>query len=142
MQFILRDLETGKKLTSVECFFPVLWWTQTYICFNDEHIYRQYTYIIGKHKTYLYELWKPVEKWPCGELFCRVSQRIQIDYIFSNNVGILYLSCNVKNPKATIKKSLKIPKWQSESVYRRRADNTMTKRKSTKGQTTIYKTYI
>jgi hypothetical protein len=35
----------------------------------------------------------------------------------------------------------KIPKWQLESVYRR-TDNTMAKRKSTKGQTTIYKTYI
>ena len=40
------------------------------------------------------------------------------------------------------KKSLKIPKGQSESVYRRRTNNTMAKRKSTKGQTTIYKTYI
>jgi hypothetical protein len=39
-----------------------------------------------------------------------------------------------------IEKSLKIPKRQSESVYRRRTDNTMAKRKSTKGQTTIYKT--
>ena len=39
------------------------------------------------------------------------------------------------------KKSLKIPKWQSESIYRR-TDNTMAKRKSTKGQTTIYKTKI
>jgi hypothetical protein len=37
------------------------------------------------------------------------------------------------------KKSLKIPTGQSESVYRKRADNTMTKRKRTKGQTTIYK---
>jgi hypothetical protein len=27
-------------------------------------------------------------------------------------------------------------------VYRRRIDNTMTKRKGTNGQTTIYKTYI
>jgi len=36
-----------------------------------------------------------------------------------------------------VKKSLKIPKLQSESVYRRRTDNTMAKRKSTKGQTTI-----
>ena len=34
-------------------------------------------------------------------------------------------------------KSLKIP----ESVYRRRTDNTIPKRKSTKGQTAIYKTY-
>ena len=39
-------------------------------------------------------------------------------------------------------KSLKIPKGQSESVYRIRTDNTMAKRKSTKGQTTINKTYI
>ena len=39
-------------------------------------------------------------------------------------------------------KSLKIPKGQSESVYRRRTDNTMAKRKSSKGQTTINKTYI
>jgi hypothetical protein len=39
------------------------------------------------------------------------------------------------------KKSLKIPKGQSEFVYRRGTDNTMAKRKSTKEQTTIYKTY-
>ena len=38
------------------------------------------------------------------------------------------------------KKSLKIPKGSSESVNRRRTDNTMAKRKSTKGQTTKYKT--
>jgi hypothetical protein len=38
------------------------------------------------------------------------------------------------------KKSLKIPKGQSESIYR--TDNTMAKRKkSTKGQTTINKRY-
>jgi len=36
-----------------------------------------------------------------------------------------------------MKKSLKIPKGQSESVYRRRTDNTMAKRKSTKGQIKI-----
>ena len=41
-----------------------------------------------------------------------------------------------------LKKSLKIPKGQSESVYRTRTDNAMAKRKSTKGPTTIYKTYI
>ena len=39
------------------------------------------------------------------------------------------------------KKSLKIPKVQAESIYRR-THNTMAKRKSTKGQTTINKTYI
>ena len=44
--------------------------------------------------------------------------------------------------KYQYKKSLKIPKEQSESVYRRRTDNTMANRKSTKGQTAINKTYI
>ena len=38
--------------------------------------------------------------------------------------------------------SLKIPKEQTESVYRTKTDNTMAKRKNTKGQTTINKTYI
>jgi hypothetical protein len=38
------------------------------------------------------------------------------------------------------KKSLKIPKEQSESANRRRTDNTMAKSKRRKGQTTIYKT--
>jgi hypothetical protein len=41
----------------------------------------------------------------------------------------------------TCDKSLKIPKGQSEYVYRRRTDNKKAKRKGTKGQTTIYKTY-
>jgi hypothetical protein len=41
-----------------------------------------------------------------------------------------------------VEKSLKIPKGQSESVYQRRTDNTMAKSKSTKGQRTIYNTYI
>jgi hypothetical protein len=38
------------------------------------------------------------------------------------------------------KKSLKKPKGQSDFVYQR-TDHTMAKRKNTKGQTTIYKTY-
>ena len=42
-----------------------------------------------------------------------------------------------------VKKILKIPMGQSESIYQRRTNNTMAKRKSTKGQTTINKkTYI
>ena len=40
------------------------------------------------------------------------------------------------------KKSLKTQKGQSESVYRRRTDNTMAKRKSTKGQTYVFFTYL
>ena len=42
----------------------------------------------------------------------------------------------------SVSKSLKIPKRYSESVYRRRTDNAMAKRKNTKGQTMTYKTYI
>jgi len=38
-------------------------------------------------------------------------------------------------------KSLKIPKGYSKIVNRRRKDNTMAKRKRTKGHTTIYSTY-
>jgi hypothetical protein len=38
------------------------------------------------------------------------------------------------------KKTLKIPKGQSESLYRRKTENTMARRKITKGQRTIYKT--
>jgi len=44
--------------------------------------------------------------------------------------------------KSIWKKSLKIQKRQSQSVNRRRTDNTMAKRTSAKGQTTIYKTHI
>ena len=49
---------------------------------------------------------------------------------------------NIKFGETRCKKSLKIPKEKSESVYRRRTDNTMAKRKSIKEQTTIKKTYI
>ena len=49
-------------------------------------------------------------------------------------------SSNFKSCDIT-KKCLKIPKGQPQFVYRR-TDNTITKRKSTKGKTTIYKTYI
>jgi len=44
-------------------------------------------------------------------------------------------------PEKHLKKSLKIPNRSAESVNRRRTVNTITKRKSTEGQTTIYKTY-
>ena len=39
------------------------------------------------------------------------------------------------------KKSLKIATGQSESVYRRRTDNTMAKRKSTKGNNDLQNTH-
>ena len=51
-------------------------------------------------------------------------------------------TCTTVYIKYCWKKRLKIPKGKSESVLRRRTDNTTAKRKSTKGQTTINKTYI
>jgi hypothetical protein len=49
-----------------------------------------------------------------------------------------YLSLNeIKWVIVDSKKSLKIPKGQSESVYVRRTDNTKANRKRTKGQTYI-----
>ena len=64
----------------------------------------------------------------------------------NNNNDFIALNFDVNNvlgmELVPSMKSLKIQKGQSESVYRRRTDNTMTKRKSTKRQTTIFKTYI
>ena len=61
----------------------------------------------------------------------------------SKDKNVILWGCSMFKPELLIcKKSLKIPKGQSESVYWRRTDNTMAKRKSTKGQTTINKTFI
>ena len=66
-----------------------------------------------------------------------VDQKSLIDNYLAMSGYLCVCIFSIKN-----KKSLKIPKGQPDSVYRRRTDNTMAKRKSTKGQTTIYKTYI
>jgi len=76
-------------------------------------------------------------------------------YLLIFIICILTLNRTSLNPpynSGYLNKSLKIPKGLSKFVYRRRTDNTMAKRrrtdntmakrKSTKGQTTIYKTYI
>ena len=60
------------------------------------HVYIQYTYIVGKYKIYLYELQKLAEQQAFGKLFRPVSQRVQMNFIFIDNVSILCLSCNVK----------------------------------------------
>ena len=59
-------------------------------------IHIQYTYIVGKYIIYLYELQKLAEQRAFGELFRPVSQRVQLNFIFNNNVRLLCLSCNVK----------------------------------------------
>jgi hypothetical protein len=66
---------------------------------------------------------------------------VRLAYRFS-----LFLTCPPMLSKTLeftpgYKKSLKIPKGQSESVYRRRTDNTVAKRKSTKVQRSTKHTY-
>ena len=63
--------------------------------FMSSIIYIQCTYIVSKYKIYLYELQKQAEQRAFGELFRPVSQRVQMNFIFSDNVRILCLSCNV-----------------------------------------------
>jgi hypothetical protein len=49
--------------------------------------YTQYTYIVGKYQINLYQLYKQVEKRVCGELFCPVSRRVQMNFIFRDNLS-------------------------------------------------------
>ena len=41
------------------------------------------------------------------EFFLPVSQRVEMNYIFSDNARIFYLSCYFKSPKETVKSSKK-----------------------------------
>ena len=41
------------------------------------------------------------------EFFLPVSERVEMNYIFSDNIRILYLSWYVKSPKETVKLSKK-----------------------------------
>jgi len=74
-------------------------------------VYYVYIYVLSHDALYRY-LCTSVDKRQTDFTSCWVN-------IFFNLFSILF------------KKSLKIPKGKSESVYRRRTDNTMTKRKST-----------
>ena len=71
----------------------VLIWVQVN---QQRHIYIQYTYIVGKYKIYLHELQKQAEQRAFRELFMPAQQRVQMNFIFNDNVRILCLSCNVK----------------------------------------------
>jgi len=63
-----------------------------------DKINRQYTYIVENIK-FIYTSF--------DEFFVPVSQRVEMNYIFSDNIRILYLSWYVKSPKATVKLSKK-----------------------------------
>jgi hypothetical protein len=61
-------------------------------------------------------------------------------YIYIRRSYHIYNASSTRERADRPKKSLKIPKGQSESVNRRSTDNTMAKTKRTEEQTTIYKT--
>ena len=64
--------------------------------FSIVNIQYTYMYIVGKYKIYLYELQKQAEQRAFGALFRPVQQRVQMHFIFNDNVRILCLSYNVK----------------------------------------------
>ena len=51
------------------------------------------------------------------QAFLSFFQRVQMNFIFSNNVYILCLSCNVKKPKTTVKSSKKRINKHSNQVF-------------------------
>ncbi len=59
---------------------------------------------------------------------------VDMYFIQDNSYVIEFLQTYIRYTK----KSLKIPKGQSESVYRRRTDNTMTKKKVQKDKQNIH----
>jgi hypothetical protein len=77
--------------------------------------YIWYMYIVRKYKIYLYKLYKQVEKWVFGDLFQPVSQRVQIHFIFNNNVRILCLYCYIKKSTTNVK--------LSENIWNKRRSN-------------------
>ena len=60
---------------------------------NREKINRQYTYIVENIK-FIYTSF--------DEFFLPVSQRVEMNYIFSDNIRILYLLWYVKSPKEIV----------------------------------------
>ena len=90
----------------------------------------------GRSKSPIFVSWK--------QILCKIDSRvitpIPKDGIKYQNDTLNDIESNLTVKNNKIKKSLKIPKGQSETVCRR-TDNTMAKRNRTKGQAVINKTY-
>jgi hypothetical protein len=66
--------------------------TYIYLCVaiqNKSSVVEHYMYVVGKCIIYLYKISKPLEKRTFGKFFNPVSQRVQMNFIFSDNVHIL-----------------------------------------------------
>jgi hypothetical protein len=105
--FIINAVRSCSDRTILHCvesylYYIILVNKKNYFlrCETREKTNRQYTYIVENKKiTYT----------SFDEFFLPVSQRVEMNYIFSDNmyVRILYLSWYVKGPKETVKLSKK-----------------------------------
>ena len=103
--FIINDMRSCSERTIIHfvesyLYYIILVNKKDYFLRSEtrEKINRQYTYIVGNIK-FIYTSF--------DEFFLPVSQRVEMNYIFSDNVRILYLSCYFKCPKETVKLSKK-----------------------------------
>ena len=69
------------------------------------YIYIYNTYIVGKSICTSFR--NRQKQRALGRLFCPVSKRVQMNYIFSDNVHILCLSCNAKKRPKQLPNCLK-----------------------------------
>jgi hypothetical protein len=103
--FIINAMRSCSERTILHCvesylYYIILVNKKKYFQRSEttEKINRQYTYIVENIK-FIYNSF--------DKFFLPVSQRVEMNYIFSDNIRILYLSWYVKSPKETIKLSKK-----------------------------------
>ena len=65
---------------------------------EEKLLTRECTYIVGKYKKLFVRALETDRR-----AFLAVLQRVQINFIFNDNVCILCLSCNIKKSKTTAK---------------------------------------
>ena len=94
----MRSCNESKTLHCVESYLYYIILVNKKIfseeCNEGEKKKRPYIYIVENIK-FIYTSF--------DEFFLPVSQRVEMNYIFSDNVRILYLSCYFKSPIETVK---------------------------------------
>jgi hypothetical protein len=79
------------KARNDACFCPFCLNLTSFLTFLDIAGFTQNTYIVVKYKIHLYSLWNRPEKLAKGSLFCLFLKLVQINFIFTDNVRILYI---------------------------------------------------
>jgi hypothetical protein len=96
--FIINAMRYCSERTTLHCVESYLYYIILVNSETRDKINRQYTYIVENIK-FIYTSF--------DEFSLPVSQRMEMNYIFSDNIHILYLSWYVKSPKETVKLSKK-----------------------------------